>query len=146
MPYPGDNQPAHPVFGTNPEQQKERAKLQTVTAPGRGYTIAPEVRAEGALAGKPAPEATQQQADPEEIRKAIAEGRATPPLHVMMGEPMLQWFDYAHLPPHLQHISMHFAGLAIWITETLPRNPERTVGLRKLLEAKDCALRAYLYK
>jgi hypothetical protein len=31
---------------------------------------------------------------------------------------------------------------ALWIIETLPRNPERTVALRKLLEAKDAAVRA----
>ena len=30
--------------------------------------------------------------------------------------------------------------------DTLPSNPERTVALRKLLEAKDCAVRALLFK
>jgi hypothetical protein len=61
-------------------------------------------------------------------------------------EPMLQFFAYAHLPPHLQGISEPFCTLASLIVETLPRNPERTVALRKLLEAKDCAVRAVLYK
>lgn len=57
---------------------------------------------------------------------------------------LLQFFRYAHLPPRLQAISKPFCGLADTIVETLPRNPERTVALRKLLEAKDCAVRAAL--
>lgn len=61
-------------------------------------------------------------------------------------EPMLQFFAYAHLPPHLQAISKPFCELAEHMTATLPRNPERSSGLRKLLEAKDCAVRAQLYK
>ena len=61
-------------------------------------------------------------------------------------EPMLQFFEYAHLPAHLQAISRPFGELAQHMVATLPRNPERTAGLRKLLEAKDCAVRAQLYK
>lgn len=60
-------------------------------------------------------------------------------------EPMLQFFAYDHLPPQLQVISEAFHGLAHEMAETLPRNPERTTALRKLLEAKDCAVRAKLY-
>lgn len=63
-----------------------------------------------------------------------------------MDEPMLQFFEYAHLPAHLQEVSLHFHGLAHTIVASLPRNPERTVALRKLLEAKDCAVRALIYK
>ncbi len=59
---------------------------------------------------------------------------------------LLQFFAYEHLPPHLQEISKPFGDLARQIEETLPRNPERTVALRKLLEAKDCAVRAKLAK
>jgi hypothetical protein len=61
-------------------------------------------------------------------------------------EPMLQFFAYAHLPAHLQEISKPFGELAERMVATLPRNPERSAGLRKLLEAKDCAVRAQLYK
>ena len=61
-------------------------------------------------------------------------------------EPMLQFFAYEHLPPHLQEISMPFCGLAERIVAHLPRNPERTTALRKLLEAKDCAVRSSLWK
>lgn len=59
---------------------------------------------------------------------------------------MLQFFAYAHLPAHLQAVSQPFGDLAQQIVATLPSNPERTVALRKLLEAKDCAVRALLYK
>lgn len=61
-------------------------------------------------------------------------------------EPMLQFFAYDHLPASLQFVSQKFYFLAIQLIEMLPRNPERTVALRKLLEAKDCAVRASLYK
>ncbi len=59
---------------------------------------------------------------------------------------MLQFFEYTHLPEHLQEISKPFGEMAKQIVETLPSNAERTVGLRKLLEAKDCIVRAKLYK
>ena len=61
-----------------------------------------------------------------------------------MQEHILQFFVYAHLPERLQEISRPFAELADRIVSTLPRNPERTVALRKLLEAKDAAVRAKL--
>lgn len=58
----------------------------------------------------------------------------------------MQFFEYAHLPAHLQEISKPFGDLARSIVDTLPRNPERTVALRKLLESKDAAVRAKLFK
>ncbi len=61
-------------------------------------------------------------------------------------EPMMQFFEWEHLPGPLQEVSRPFQGLANKMLETLPRNPERTVMLRKLLEAKDCAVRAFIYK
>jgi hypothetical protein len=61
-------------------------------------------------------------------------------------EPMLQFFAYEHLPPAMQEKSKPFGELAVRLVETLPRNPERTAALRKLLEAKDCAVRASIYK
>jgi hypothetical protein len=63
-----------------------------------------------------------------------------------MQEPLQQFFAYKHLPEHLQPHSKPFCDLADHIVETLPRNPERTTSLRKLLEAKDCAVRAQLFK
>ena len=61
-------------------------------------------------------------------------------------ETILQFFSYEHLPEALQNISKPFCALAKTITITLPRNPERTVALRKLLEAKDAAVRAFIFK
>lgn len=63
-----------------------------------------------------------------------------------MNEYLLQFFAYQHLPEHLQAISRPFGELAERIVSDLPRNPERTVALRKLLEAKDCAVRAQLFR
>lgn len=63
-----------------------------------------------------------------------------------MQDRMLQFFEYAHLREDLQQISKPFGELAKWIVENLPENPERTAGLRKLLETKDCIVRARIYK
>lgn len=63
-----------------------------------------------------------------------------------MKDRMMQFFAYAHLPPHLQAVSKPFGDLAQQMVNDLPANPERTAGLRKLLEAKDCAVRALLFK
>jgi hypothetical protein len=52
-----------------------------------------------------------------------------------------QFFAYDHLPSHLQKVSRHFAVTADLLLEWLPDSPELTVCLRKLLEAKDCAVR-----
>jgi hypothetical protein len=62
-----------------------------------------------------------------------------------MTDPLLQFFSVAHLPSHLQAVSLPFHTLAHTLADVLPHNPERTVALRKLLEAKDCAVRAALY-
>jgi hypothetical protein len=61
-------------------------------------------------------------------------------------EPILQFFAYAHLPANLQAVSRPFRDLAHDLVGVLPKNPERTVALRKLLEAKDAAVRAVIYK
>lgn len=58
----------------------------------------------------------------------------------------MQFFKYDHLPPELQKVSRLFHAMAETLVATLPRNPESTVALRKLLEAKDCAVRAVLFK
>lgn len=75
-----------------------------------------------------------------------AGGEPLPP-HLPVGvDRMTQFFGYQHLPPHLQVHSKPFHDLAQTIVNTLPANPERTVALRKLLEAKDCAVRAWISK
>lgn len=63
-----------------------------------------------------------------------------------MEEPIMQFFSYAHLPPALASVSKPFAEMAENIVNCLPRNPERTVALRKLLESKDAAVRAFIAK
>lgn len=63
-----------------------------------------------------------------------------------MDEPILQFFNWQHLPYHLQVVSQPFENLAFSVVNNVPRNPERTVALRKLLEAKDAAVRAAIYK
>lgn len=59
---------------------------------------------------------------------------------------ILQFFKYEHLPPHLQDISRPFCEMAREMAQVLPGNPETTVALRKLLEAKDAAVRSFLIK
>ncbi len=57
---------------------------------------------------------------------------------------LLRYFDYAHLPQHLQAVSAPIGDLARQMAELLPDGPEKTTGLRKLLEAKDCLVRSAL--
>jgi len=56
---------------------------------------------------------------------------------------ILRFFEFDHLPPRLQEISRPFHELAHDLAGKLD-GPELTVGLRKLLEAKDCMVRAAL--
>lgn len=63
-----------------------------------------------------------------------------------MQDRLLQFFEFEHLPAHLQFVSEPFHSLAHQIANDLPASPERTSALKKLLEAKDCAVRALIYK
>lgn len=56
----------------------------------------------------------------------------------------MKYFDYEHLPNHLQEVSQPIGELARKMNETLPDGAEKSAGLRKLLEAKDCLVRAKL--
>jgi hypothetical protein len=58
---------------------------------------------------------------------------------------IMQFFAWEHLPPHLQAVSRPFGELAQLVAEG-PPNAETTVALRKLLEAKDAAVRAVVAK
>ena len=58
--------------------------------------------------------------------------------------PILKFFTFAHLPAHLQEPSRTIAEVAQKMDETLPDCAETRAGLRKLLEAKDCFVRAKL--
>lgn len=70
---------------------------------------------------------------------------------------LLDYFEYEHLPTYLQEVSKHFHWLAHALVGEAPvhensehiqldflEGPELTMALRKLLEAKDCAVRAAL--
>lgn len=57
---------------------------------------------------------------------------------------ILRYFEYEHLPEHLQRVSQPIHHLAHSYAAQLSASPELTVGLRKLLEAKDCLVRAAL--
>jgi len=59
---------------------------------------------------------------------------------------LARYFDFAHLPEPLQTISAYSHHLAEAMIRELPDGPELTTGLRKLLEAKDCFVRAALDK
>lgn len=61
-----------------------------------------------------------------------------------MPSPIMQYFEYKHLPERLQEISMQVWELAYAMETRLPDGPEKSAGLRKLLEAKDCFVRAML--
>lgn len=56
----------------------------------------------------------------------------------------IKFFEYAHLPPKLQEISKPLGEQAQLMEEILPDGPEKSAGMRKLLEAKDCFVRAKL--
>jgi hypothetical protein len=95
--------------------------------------------------------------DVSDLKKQLSEARAkldagAMPNHRQIlgaalanGEALAQFFDYEHLPAQLAAVSRPFAELAARVLQ-LPRNAERTSALRKLLEAKDCAVRAVLAK
>lgn len=62
-----------------------------------------------------------------------------------MAAPILRYFSVVHLKPGpLRQTSAPFADLAVALDEALPDSAEKTVALRKLLEAKDSAVRAAL--
>lgn len=62
----------------------------------------------------------------------------------MMTTPILKYFKFSHLPPELRAVSELCADLALRMDAELPDCAEKSAGLRKLLEAKDCFVRAAL--
>jgi len=61
-----------------------------------------------------------------------------------MASTTIKYFAFAHLPPHLQVVSAPIGELAQKLESTLPDSAEKSAGMRKLLEAKDCFVRAAL--
>ena len=56
----------------------------------------------------------------------------------------IKYFKYGHLPPKLQEVSKSIGDLAMELEQSIPYGPEKSAGMRKLLEAKDCFVRASL--
>lgn len=61
-----------------------------------------------------------------------------------MASAIIKYFAYSHLPGHLQEVSKPIGEMAVAFDTTLPDGPEKSAGLRKLLEAKDCFVRSKL--
>jgi hypothetical protein len=79
------------------------------------------------------------------VARVFAPEPAAPkPLELNAQYPILQYFEWEHLPARLAGVSRPFCDLAHALVAELPRSPEVTAALRKLLEAKDCAVRAAL--
>jgi hypothetical protein len=57
---------------------------------------------------------------------------------------IIKWFSHDHLPAPQQEVAQAIQDLAQQMEATLPETAEKTAGLRKLLEAKDCFVRASL--
>lgn len=79
-----------------------------------------------------------------DVTEAAVRSATTRPQTTAEAYPVLRFFDYEHLPQHLQQISKPIGDLARAMAEQLPRGAETAAGLRKLLEAKDCLVRANL--
>lgn len=58
--------------------------------------------------------------------------------------PIMKFFKTSHLPEYLQKVANPIALLAAQMDTALPESAEKSAGLRKLLEAKDCFVRAAL--
>ncbi|MCS2147883.1 hypothetical protein [Scandinavium manionii] len=61
-----------------------------------------------------------------------------------MTTPIIKYFAYEHLPEPLQKVSKPIGDLARQMDDAIPEGPEKSAGLRKLLEAKDALVRAAL--
>lgn len=59
-----------------------------------------------------------------------------------MPSPIMKYFTFEHLKGDLREVSQSVANLAIHMDATLPDGPEKSAGLRFLLQAKDCFVRA----
>lgn len=57
-------------------------------------------------------------------------------------EQVSRFFEFTHLPNPLLNVALSCAALKDTMLDLVEDDPELTVGLRKLLEAKDCFVRA----
>ena len=61
-----------------------------------------------------------------------------------MANVIMRYFEFDHLPDNLKPVSRAVCDLAQIMDQLLIDSPEKSAGLRKLLEAKDCFVRAAL--
>jgi hypothetical protein len=61
-----------------------------------------------------------------------------------MASPIMKYFEFTRLPEPLKGVSGDVCALACSMDAQLPDGPDKSAGLRKLLEAKDCFVRAKL--
>lgn len=66
------------------------------------------------------------------------------PTPLVATDPIMKYFEWSHLPAKLQAVSEPLCEMAKTLDELLPEGPEKAAGMRKLLEAKDCLVRAIL--
>lgn len=74
----------------------------------------------------------------EHLKSPLIPEKNGPPFHLR------RFFAYSHLPEKLQAISKPLGDLADFLDAVLPDGSEKDAGMRKLLEAKDCFVRANL--
>jgi hypothetical protein len=78
-------------------------------------------------------------------RVARLTGDAAPAVVSYAGQnPIMQFFSYSHLPDKLRAVSAPLGLVAGTLDGLLPNSAEKSAGLRKLLEAKDCFVRGAL--
>jgi hypothetical protein len=78
------------------------------------------------------------------VARVVQETAPPAPLPALEPYPILRFFECDHLPQNLRDVAGPFAQLARVLAGGLPPGPEVAAGLRKLLEAKDCFVRAAL--
>ncbi len=82
--------------------------------------------------------ASREPAGTRELMEEAAHGRHPSTVSIM------RHFAWAHLPEDLQKVSKQFGTLAVQMLSILPDSPELVAGLRKLIESKDCMVRAHI--
>lgn len=153
--------PRIPVHYITPEHAKHEP-WKTMLATGRVIISQPLLRSGPIMGRTPTMiltgEVTMDLGTDEEPDKPQPQGKAftmsqtgaihPPPAEFTAEEihqdPVLKFFHYVHLPSALREVSAPFAAQARFIIDNVPRSAERSAGLRKLLEAKDCIVRSMI--
>jgi hypothetical protein len=61
-----------------------------------------------------------------------------------MRSPIMKHFSYSHLPDESRPVVKRICDLAYQLDDEVRDGAEKSAGLRKLIEAKDCFVRATL--